>query len=441
MAKGEKRMANEVNDLDSLFKQFAKKAEADAKKASSGTYVPRDYEEIKFTGLETGIPSILRAVGGPFNSNLDNTTARTITVAWIVGDDGKKFKLIRPSFQEDPNYIINRIISRVKQIKWNNGEKTYPVKDKFPEIYNIVDKNGLAKDDSRYKYDKGWTGKEILMMNVIDRAQMDWHNENKHTMLLAKSVNIGTDGTEYADEGVSSYAITPSLLQLFKYYGSWEKYDIAITKTGDMHNAFIVENATKNPERVEHGMDKYISSSDHLSAEEKGWERYDLEKLYRVTTSHKIYNHLKGTIARIDTALGTHFLSDLEAEVEKEKVLFNELYGDKDNEGEVKEVEEVKEAVTTGVTEPVKEESKPVARTRATATPKSDSEAWKTLPYGDTLEPELRNKIKSVTKLDDEHYSIEWDLPLEELASCPTCEAVAPLEATVCPCCGLDFNA
>ena len=35
------------------------------------------------------------------------------------------------------------------------------------------------------------------MMNVIDRAQMDWHNENKHTMLLAKSVNIGTDGTEY----------------------------------------------------------------------------------------------------------------------------------------------------------------------------------------------------------------------------------------------------
>ena len=33
MAKGEKRMANEVNDLDSLFKQFAKKAEADAKKA------------------------------------------------------------------------------------------------------------------------------------------------------------------------------------------------------------------------------------------------------------------------------------------------------------------------------------------------------------------------------------------------------------------------
>ena len=154
-----------------------------------------------------------------------------------------------------------------------------------------------------------------------------------------------------------------------------------------------------------------------------------------MTTSHKIYNHLKGTIARIDTALGTHFLSDLEAEVEKEKALFSELYGDKEGE------ENTEEATTTVVTEPVKEEPKPVARTRATVTPKSDSEAWKLLPYGDTLEENLRSKIKSVTKVDDEHYSIEWDLPLEELASCPTCEAVAPLEATICPCCGLDFNA
>lgn len=428
-------MANEINDLDSLFKQFAKKAEAEAKKASSGTYVPREYENVKFTGLETGVPSIIRAVGGPFNSNLDNTTARTVNISWIVGDDGKKFKLIRPSFQEDPNYILNRIISRVKQIKWNTGEKTFPVKDKFPEIYNIIDKNGLAKDDPKCKFDRGWTGKEVLIMNVIDRSQMDWHQENKHTMLLAKSVNIGTDGKEYAEEGVSASAFTPTLIQFYKYYGSWEKYDLAITKTGDMHNAFIIENATKNPERVEHGMEQYISSSDHLSAEEKGWERYDLEKLYRVTTSHKIYNHLKGTIARIDTALGTHFLSDLEAEVEKEKALFSELYGDKEGE------ENKEEATTTVATEPVKEEPKPVARTRATVAPKSDSEAWKLLHYGDTLEENLRNKIKSVTKIDDEHYNIEWDLPLEELASCPTCEAVAPLEATICPCCGLDFNA
>lgn len=436
-------MANETNDLDSLFKQFAKKAEADAKKASTGTYVPRDFEEIKFTGLETGIPSILRAVGGPFNSNLDNTTARTVTIAWVVGDDGKKFKLIRPSFQEDPNYIINRIISRVKQIKWVNGEKTFPVKDKFPEIYNLVDKNGLSKDDSRCKFDKGWTGKEVLLMNVIDRAQMDWHNEHKHTMLLAKSVNVSPEGVEYPDEGVSAYAITPSLLQLFKYYGSWEKYDIAITKTGDMHNAFIVENATKNPERVEHGMEQYISSSDHLSAEEKSWERYDLEKLYRVTTSHKIYNHLKGTISRIDTALGTHFLKELEAEVEKEKVLFNELYGDKEESDSNLESSTEDNTPPFDVNTPVTPEVKstPMARTRATTVKSSSTDAWKELHYGDTLDEYLRSKIKSVTKNSDGQYNIEWDIPIEELASCPTCGAVAPLDATICPCCGLDFNA
>lgn len=437
-------MANDTNDLDSLFKQFAKNAEAEAKKASTGSYIPREYENIKFTGLETGVPSILRAVGGPFNSNLDNTTARTVTIAWVVGDDGKKFKLIRPSFQEDPNYIINRIISRVKQIKWNNGEKTFPVKDKFPEIYNIIDKNGLSKDDSRFKYDKGWSGKEVLLMNVIDRAQIEWHQENKHTMLLAKSINVSPEGIEYPDEGVSAYAITPALLQLFKYYGSWEKYDIAITKTGDMHNAFIIENATKNPERVEHGMDKYISMSDHLSAEEKGWERYDLEKLYRVTTSHKIYNHLKGTISRIDTALGTHFLKELEAEVEKEKVIFNELYGDKEESDS--NLESSTEGSTppfdvdTSVTQEVKSTST-ITRTRVTTPKVSNTDAWKELHYGDTLDEKLRSKIKSVSKTEDGHYNIEWDIPIEELASCPTCGAVAPLDATICPCCGLDFNA
>ena len=58
----------------------------------------------------------------------------------------------------------------------------------------------------------------------------------------------------------------------------------------------------------------------------------------------------------------------------------------------------------------------------------------------DKFQGYLRASEGKVLEFSD--YVLEFHaVRLEELASCPTCEAVAPLEATVCPCCGLDFNA
>ena len=521
-----------ANELDSMFEQFAKKAEADAKAGKKQTFT-RDLEEIKWTGLETDTPKVIRVVGAPYDSNVDDFTAKTVTIARIIGDDGKKFRVIRPSFTENPNYILNRIIARVKQAKWVNKEKTYPVKENCPEIYNIIDKNGLAKTDPKAMYDKGWQGKDVLLMNVIDREQMEWHKANKHTMLLAKSVNVDDNGNEWADEGISSYATASQFTQLFKYYKSWENYDIVITKTGnkehpfiidknglaksdpkcmydkgwqgkevllinvidreqmEWHRAnkhtmllaksvnvddngnewvdegissyatasqftqlfkyykswenydivitktgnkehpFIIDNATRNPEKVEGKVAEFISQEDHLTDEEKSWERYDLNKLFRFTTNTKIYNRLKGTIARIDTALGTHFLSELEEEVAKEKVLFDQLYGTEETEG------------TTATPEVNVEESIKVttAPTRARVVPATTSkEVWEQLPYGTKIPEALRSHVTNVVKNADGKYEITWDTPTDELASCPDCGAVAPLDCTICPSCGLDFT-
>lgn len=417
-----------ANELDSMFEQFAKKTEAEAKNGKKTTFT-RDLEEIKWTGLEQGVPKVIRVVGAPFDSNVDDYTARTVTIARIIGDDGKKFRVIRPSFSEDPNYILNKIISRVKQAKWVNQEKTFPVKEKCPEIYNIIEKNGLAKTDPSFMYDKGWQGKEVLIMNVIDREQMDWHRQNKHTMLLAKSVNVDSMGNEWADEGISSYATTTGFSQLFKYYKSWENYDIAITKTGNKEHSFIIDNATKNPEKVEGPASQYISMEDHLTDEEKSWERYDLQKLFRKTTATKIYNRLKGTISRIDTALGTHFLEELEEEVEKEKVLFEKLYGTTEGE-ETPTTPEVKVVESTATVAPTRSRNIPSATSK---------ELWEQLPYGSSLTDEMKKHITNVEKNGDT-YNITWDTPTDELASCPDCNAVAPLECTKCPCCGLDFT-
>lgn len=426
-----------VNEFDSMFADYVKQAEADAKKAATRGSFTKNYEEVKYTGLEKGVTSVLRAVGGPVDSKVDNTTAKTVTIARIIGDDGKKFRVVRPSFAENPNYILNKIISKIKTVKYVNNEKTYPIKDKYPEIYNVIDKNGLAKTDKQFLFDKGWLGKEVIIMNVIDRAQMDWHKDNKHTMLLAKGISE-SNGVEYADEGVPSFVVKPQFVKLFKYYGSWEKYDIAITKTGDMNNAFIIDNASKTPERVEGPNAEFISMETGLTAEEKSWERYDIEKLFRVTTATKIYNRLKGTIARIDAALNTSFLSELEAEVEKERVLFNELYGE---EGESSEAPVAKVSESTFVDDDVPEykpEPEVKARTRTVAPPRA---VGSDLPYYSSLSDTLKSKIKSATKLDNGEWDIQWDYPSEQLCKCPNdkCNAVSPLDAIRCPACGLDF--
>lgn len=433
----------ENNNYDELFADYVKQSEAEAKKAASRGTFTKNYEDIKYAGLTQNVSSVVRIVGAPIDTKYDNTTAKTITLTKIIGDDGKKFRVIRPSFAQDPDYIINKIISKVKQVKYVNNEKTYPVKDKFPEIWNIIDKNGLAKNEKQYMYDKGWVGSEVVIMNVIDRAQMDWHKANKHTMILAKSVTE-KDGNTFVEEGISAFSSKPQFLKLIKHYGPWEKYDIAITKTGDKANAYIINNATKNPELIEGPNAEYVSDLDHLTDEERSWERYDLEKLYRVTTNTKIYNKLKDTIARIDAALKTNFLDELKANVEKEKELFNEMYGTKEDEEETTApVTEYTDSdsfdIPTYEPEETVTESAPVApvRTRAAVIP--DAQPGADLPFYTSIPDNLKSKIISAEKLANGKWDIKWDY--QNVLACPSpeCQAVAPIECTVCPACGMKF--
>ena len=137
---------NESLVMDDAFEQYVKQAELEAKINSRGnSSFKKEYEEIKYAGLTVGVPLIVRAVDGPPNSDLTPYTARKVTIARIVDDNGKQMKVCRPSFQENPNYILNKIISKVKETKWVRGAdgksvKTFPVQEQFPEIYNIIDK-------------------------------------------------------------------------------------------------------------------------------------------------------------------------------------------------------------------------------------------------------------------------------------------------------------
>ena len=420
-----------ANVNEDLFAQYAKKVEEESKKSSGGSF-QRSYEEVAWTGLDQGIPKIVRVLGGVPDSNKNNYTAKTCTIAWITGDDGKVFKAVMPPRDVDPNYILTRIISQVKRVRYDaQGNKTYPVLEKFPEIYNLIDKNGLQKTDKRYMFERGWSGKDVLIMNVIDRSQMDWHREHKHTMLLAKSVTT-SNGREYVDEGVSSFAIQGKLGHLFKSYGDWEHYDIAITKTGMKDNAFILVNASHSPAEVDETVRQFISENPDLTPEERSWTTYDIAKFYQPTSATKIYNRLKATIARIDTALGTCFLTELEALMKKEQALRAE------QEAAEKEAEATtQEAPAVQVAEPQTEvQEKVVPRTRERVSVKKPGAD---LPYFDTLPEEFRDKIISAKQNSDGRWDIEW-APGIELGSCPDCGAISPYALEQCPACGAKFE-
>ena len=426
---------------DALFESYAAEEEAAASKTYKlGNSEAREYENIKWVGCEVNKPTIFRAVGGPPNSNIDNSTAKSVVISWVIDDKGRKMKLVRPSVTEDSNYIINKIISRVLSPKWVNQQKTYPVKENCPDIYNIITKNGLAETDKRYKLEKGWQGKEVLIMNVIDREDMSWHKANKHTKLLAKSVVEAQNGGEFVDEGVSTYAVQPKLLHLFRSYGSWEKYDIAMIRTGKVENPYTIINATKTPEEVRDPYKQYISEEKSLTEEEESWERYDIAKMYKPTSALKIFNRLKNTIKRIDGALGTRYYEELEQLANLEKEKFEEQAAEKALQNPevslpITEVEEapLEENINITPSIPTADVASTPVRTRVTASQRAE------LPFESSLSDEDRKKIKSVTKKSDGKYEIEWNCSFEELAGCPVCGAPSPLTATRCPACGEHF--
>ena len=448
---GEKRMGNNIDDL---FTAYAEKQEEEAlaRPHGEGNFT-REYETIKWSALGEGkknTPRVIRVMGGPPNSKLDAYTARTVTISWIVGDNGKKFKVVKPSLAEDPTHFLNRVINKVQAFTWVDKTKVYTVKVKDPDLFNLVDKNGLEESDPRFKMEKGWKGKEVLIMNVIDRTQMDWHKENKHSMLLAKGINVHPDGSEIADEGISSYGVSSRLNHLFMSYGSWEKYDIAISRTGKMDAPYVVLNASNSPMEVDKSIRDFISKEPCLTDEEKSWERYDLDKIFGYTTATKIFNRLKGTLKRIDTSLGTSFYEEIQELSEKEKKEWEEKYKDVN---ESVSIENNIEDISTGSNPNVAiATDKAFAPKRAMVTRQrveekvegsSDHEPWMDLPHPEVLTEEQKKMVLEVIKdASGKVTNIKWDCPDENLVLCPdnSCGVPTPYECTGCPNCGMLFE-
>lgn len=421
---------------DDAFLAFAKQQEAEATKKPQGEF-KQDFEELKWTGLETGRMKVIRAVGGPPDSKLDDTTAKTVRISRIIGDNGKQFRCIFPDRGEDESHILWRIMSRVNAVEWDaDSKKTFVNEKKFPEIFNIVNKNGLAKDDKRFRFERGWMGRHVVIMNVIDREQMDWHRENKHTMLLSRNIGVANDGRLFPEEGIPTYGFLGPISILFKHYKSWQRYDIGVLRTGQMQSPYHIVNAGVNIVEVPEDIQDKVSR-EMLTEEEAGWERYDLNRLFGITSSTKIYNRLKGTIAKIDATLGTNFLSELKHESDKEREKWERENNDLDktskkdfDEEDGDDMEGEKESTYS-----------PEAAKPRPARPVVNKEGFDTslLKGWDKLKESERDAIEDIVIKEGKVTNIIYKDKSATVYACPECGAPAPDSFVTCPKCSVSF--
>ena len=191
-------MDNNANDA---FKALANEVENEekeraAKRASGGNSFT--YETMKWSGLTTGEMKVVRALGGVPNSGDSPFTARTVRHSLIVNDKGKKMRVILPMKDDNPSYILWKVIDRVMDVDWVDKKKVYAVEKSNPEIFNIVAHNGYPAGSPQNKYDKGWAGRDYFIFNCLDRDPevYAWSKANKHSVLLSKQVytSQGSDG-------------------------------------------------------------------------------------------------------------------------------------------------------------------------------------------------------------------------------------------------------
>ena len=457
-------------DLDAEFEAMAEQAEHEeadraSRRGQGGNF---SYETIKWTGLEPKKEKIVRFLGkgmpclGLIDGQKPKTPydARVVRIAKIIDDKGKAMRLVLPIKKDDENFILWRIIDKVNEVEWvpdpsgakdDKGRpknvKEYINEKRFPDIFNIVNYSNLPESDPKRKFGlfgKGWSGREVFIANIIDRSMMDWHRENKHTVLLSKNINVSKkpDGTtmEFVDEGVPAFGFTAVLNSILLTYKYWGKYDIGIVRTGNTNPPYDIFNATRTPEKVKNAAIRALISDQPTTDEEEGWERYDLDKLFGVTSYTKIWNRLHITIEGIDAKLGTHYADELKKLADAEAA---ERAAKKAEEDEAAEFEKQIDE-STPAPAPAEEEEAPVRTPRKIEETPEDAPAStmkpESLPGWAGLKAEEKAAITEVVTVGTK--TSPWVLKYagaNKMGACPTCKTKSPDFFESCPACGERF--
>jgi hypothetical protein len=288
------------------------------------------FPDIPWAPLYQDKQQVFRFAGLPYLVREKGTDSKRVFVAMILGDDDKKFRCIGPNPDVRKDWILYRVTNKVLDRKWNKdkpsprgkGDWEYLNAMTHPDLYNRCAKNNNLEN----AYDKGWRFSAVVLVNVIDRANYDWHLSNKKYRLLSKKANAYND-TMFFDVGVPYmlYKLIEDDIVACDGNVCWEDYDIVIKKLSE------------NPwYKVYHGVDdvkkldvdvKALVQDRGLTPEEASWKMNDIDNLFPITSYKRIKDKLGLFFQRVDKAFNAHYYDELCSLVEKEEAARAEQAG------------------------------------------------------------------------------------------------------------------
>jgi hypothetical protein len=411
-----------------------------------------DYEEIVYSPLEFDKKKRLkfyRMLGWPIHLRHEDPkySPKVVMISRIRDDRGRLRRFILPTREEDNNYILYKLMDKVLEGEFDKETESKRYFHTKEKIFEAVFKNN--RDNN---YERGWRPSQYVIMNVIDREMYKWHQENKHSVLVSKKATSNKDDESivYYEPGTTMAMYTATMDDdVAGAYGYPINYDIVVKKLSDQpwykvyHAKEFEKYANKYSSEEEFKKDyPFYDPSVHtrpLTEEEMSWERYDIEKLFKVSSYQKIYNSLKGFFQLFDKTFNMDLTEELKELVEEEKKKYKEE----------KESEESSSSVTVEKVEPKKEEpeekevdlptseEEPKPRRRSTGFDLS-SLAEK----GFTAIDKLTEEEKAVISGYDEEKGTLTYSTSEQLFACinePECTNVTPESFHLCPKCGETF--
>lgn len=301
--------------------------------------------------VSIGDKAIVRFVNGIAETALDqgkpgSGRAKLFNIGWVRDDNDKAFLLTLPAIINNkpmyPSIMVDFIDAVLKRTWIENPNATegqpkgawqyfYENRDDYgqqqsgtmtlKQIYWKVFKSGANPQSQFYRNARSWRGQTIYVGNVIDRLNYKWHQDNKRTKLLMRSVKIDAENVRRKE--VSFYAIGTPLKELTDNHGVKLNYDVLIVPGKNPTDKFNLKNVSKLKEKdywddvknIITDSDKAaISSNPGFTDEEATWEPIDIDKFYRITSAGAILKHFGKTIKAFDMMTGSNFYERFQEE-------------------------------------------------------------------------------------------------------------------------------
>jgi hypothetical protein len=315
-----------------------KEAEEAKQRKGTGSY---EFEDVQTFALEDKKARVCRILGLPAEIRKDKGDAKFVLQSKVLSDDKKSYAKINWPIVEkdgkmipDQNWILTKVLNKVREGKWVNYEDGHVdekgKKGHFVKFHTetAVSKRVEGNSKPEEKFPPSFYPSMKVVMNVIDRYD-SWCKENKHSKILVSRLSK-FEGTKengekfeiaYSDTGIPYQCYSTITEHLRNCIGvkSLSDIDVVIVRDGkSTGNKYQCFDKSDYPKYFKDEAAFKIASSDSLTAEEKEFELYDLDKLYGVSSYSKIKRKLVALFKLCDAELGTSFEKELEELVKTE---------------------------------------------------------------------------------------------------------------------------